>query len=220
MSGRLDLTDREIRLDAFSLAKPQPEGDGELTVSGTYRLDTEAYTIEVASKNLRVLTAMLPDGRPIRGQVAVSGSGQGTIADPAADVELTAEALQVADADLGRVALHATVAEQRATLTATAERFRVDGNGVIGVRAPYPAVITVRADGLELTALPLALDTPLDGVVRASAELAGDLATPARLAATATIASFAGRWNGQPFEIEAPVPCATGTSASPSSRCG
>ena len=147
---------------------------------------------------------MLPDGRAIRGQVAVSGRGQGTITDPGADVELTAETLHVADADLGRVALHATVAEQRATITATADRFRVDGEGVIGVRAPYPAVITVRADGLDLTALPLEPDTPLDGVVRATAEAAGDLATPERLEATATIASFDGHWNGQPFEIEAP----------------
>ena len=72
------------------------------------------------------------------------------------------------------------------------------------MRPPYPAVISVGADGLDLTALPLELDTPLDGVVRASAEAAGDLATPERLEATATIASFAGHWNGQPFEIEAP----------------
>ena len=204
LSGRVDLTDREIRVGALSLVKPQPDGDGELTVSGTYGLDTEAYTIEVASRNLHLLTAMLPDGRAIRGQVAVSGRGQGTIADPGADLDVTAETLQVADADLGRIAVHATVAEQRARVTATADRFGVDGDGVIGVRAPYPAAITVRADGLDLTALPLALDTPLDGVVRATVEAAGDLATPARLAATATIASFAGRWNGQPFEIEAP----------------
>ena len=206
LSGRVDLTDREIRVDALRLVKPQPDGDGELTLSGTYRLDTEAYTIAVASKDLRVLTAMLPDGRAIRGQVAVSGSGQGTIADPGADVELTAEALQVADADLGRVAVHATVAAQRATVTATADRFAVDGHGVIGVRAPYPAVITVRADGLDLTALPLALNTPLDGVVRASAEVAGDLATPARLAATATIASFAGRGTASRSRSRRPVP--------------
>ena len=80
LSGRVDLTDQEVRVAELRLAKPQPDGDGELTASGTYRLDTEAYTMEVASKDFRLLTAMLPDGRAIRGQVAVSGSGQGTIA--------------------------------------------------------------------------------------------------------------------------------------------
>ena len=143
LSGRVDLTDREIRVDALRLVKPQPDGDGEFDPQRHLSARHRGLPIAVASKDLRVLTAMLPDGRAIRGQVAVSGSGQGTIADPGADVELTAEALQVADADLGRVAVHATVAAQRATVTTTADRFAVDGHGVIGVRAPYPAVITV-----------------------------------------------------------------------------
>ena len=61
-----------------------------------------------------------------------------------------------------------------------------------------------KCGGLIAT-IPLNLQTPLAGELRATAEASGDLVAPERGRATANIQAFAGAWNGQPFTLETPA---------------
>ena len=95
--------------------------------------------------------------------------------------------------------------EKQATVAATADRFGVNADAVIGVETPYPSMVKVQVSDLNLQALPLNLQTPLEGVLRASMEGTGDLANPEGGRATATIDAFAGTWKGHSFSIDTPA---------------
>ena len=87
----------------------------------------------------------------------------------------------------------------------------MNAEAVIGVETPYPSMVKVQVSDLNLQALPLNLQTPLDGVLRASLEGTGDLANPEGGRATATIDRFAGTWKGHGFSIDTPAQLAYAT---------
>ena len=116
--------------------------------------------------------------------------------DPAAKIEFAAPDLRFGAYELGRIGMTAVVARKEATVAATADRFGVNADAVIGVESPYPATVKMQVNDLNLEALPMELQTPLEGRLRASMEGTGDLANPERGRATATIDAFAGTWKG------------------------
>jgi outer membrane protein assembly complex protein YaeT len=205
LTAEADVRGRDVVLRELVLDKPQPDADGRLTATAQYHLDRQSYTFDLQSDNLQLLTATLPDGQPLRGNVELAARGTGTVADPRANVDLAVDDLRVGEYDLGRIVADAVIANQQATITAAADQFAVDANVVIGVEAPYPATARLNIAGLDLGALPLDLGTELDGEVRATVDASGPLANPDRGEATATIEAFSGTWQGQPFSVDAPA---------------
>lgn len=203
--AHVNLAGHEVVLRDLVLDKPQPEGNGRLSAAGRYHLDHRSYTFDARSENLRVLGLSLPRGRQLRGDVQLTARGMGTVSAPAADMDLAVNALRLNDDDLGRLVVDATVANRQAIITASAERFSLDANAVVGVSRPYPTTAKVRVDNLDLAALPLRLETPLDGRLRATVDAVGELIEPKRARATATVEAFSGSWNGQPFKVDAPA---------------
>ena len=209
LTANVKLADREIQLGDLLLDKPQPEGDGRVSATGRYHLDRKSYTFDLRSQDLRLMSLTLAQRQTVRGDVELVARGTGTVGSPAADIRLIVDRLRMAtgatEHDLGRVSVDAVVARQQANITAAAERFNVAANARIGVTAPYPSNGKLRIDGLDLAALPLKLETPLSGQLRATVDAAGNLTDPARGRATAAIEAFSGSWNEQPFHVDGPA---------------
>ena len=201
----LTLAGRQVVLSRMRLDKPQPDGAGRVEASGTYQLDQRAFTFDIRSNNVQLLGLTLPEGEIVRGPVELTATGSGTVSDPAAKIEIAAPDLQFDAYELGRIALTAVVARKEATVAATAGRFGLNADAVIGVETPYPAMVKMQVNDLNLEALPVELQTPLSGLLRASMEGTGDLANPERGRATATIDAFAGTWKGHSFSIDTPA---------------
>ena len=209
LTANMNMAGREILLSNLLLDKPQPEGNGRLSADARYHLDRRSYTFDLRSQDLRLLGLALTPEQIVRGDVELAARGTGTVSSPAADINLILNGLGMAtgatEHDLGRVSVAAVIANQHANITAAAERFNVDAQAMVGVSAPYPATVKLRIDALDLAALPLQLETPLSGELRATVDGAGDLADPARGRATATLEAFSGSWNEQPFDVDGPA---------------
>jgi outer membrane protein assembly complex protein YaeT len=65
--------------------------------------------------------------------------------------------------------------------------------------------VSAEIGDLDLAALPVKIETPLEGRLRATLEAEGPLADPQRGRATANVESFSGSWRQQPFTIEGPA---------------
>ncbi len=205
LDANASMAGQDVNVTRLELTKPQPGGDGRLTVTGSYNLTRRAYTFDLRSENLQLLTATLPDGRALRGSLQLAANGSGTVAAPAATANLAVNQLRVGEYDLGAVLADAIVTNEQATLNSTAERFRLNARATVGIQRPYPTTATVAVENLDLATLPLNLQTPLQGQLRATAEATGDLITPERGRASANIEAFSGAWNGHPFALDTPA---------------
>ena len=219
LTANVGLAGRDVTLSRLTIDKPQPGTPGRITATGGYNLDRRAYTVDLQSQNVTLLGLALPGGQRVRGDVQVVAKGAGTVAAPAGTANLTIDSLEIDGAPaptadgsasapstsrLGRVVIAATAANGKADIQASAPIFNVDGDAVIGLARPWPATATVRANDLDLAKLPVDLQTPLTGQLRATVEATGDLADPTRGQATANISSFNGSWNQQPFSVTSP----------------
>ena len=209
LTAQATMAKRELAVTNLVIDKPQSDGNGRITGAATYRLDRRTYTVDLRSQNVRLERLTLPDGRPVRGALQLTANGAGSIDNPAGTLTVVADALELDRYALGRVSANATVANQQATIALTAPTYGVNANGVISTRTPYPATATIRIEDLQLGALPIELQTPLEGTVRGTVDVAvmlgGEGEVIDSLQATARIDAFSGAWNAQPFRVEAPA---------------
>ncbi|HEU4935765.1 MAG TPA: translocation/assembly module TamB domain-containing protein [Vicinamibacterales bacterium] len=205
---------RDATLTRLVVDKPQPEMAGRITATGSYNLDRTSYTFDLQSENLRLLTLTLPGGPRVRGNVQLEAKGTGTSTAPAGSANLIVDSIELdglqrstdaTDAppalQLGRIVITANAANRQAEVTASAERFNTDVKAQVAITRPWPTTVTLRANDLDLEKLPLGLEAPLIGTLRASIDASGDLAEPAGAHATATVETNSAQWNGQPFSV-------------------
>jgi outer membrane protein assembly complex protein YaeT len=216
LNAEVALAGSDVTITQFVIEKPQPRSSGRISATASYNLDRESYTAELQSENLQLLTFTLPGGQHIRGDVQLVGKAAGTLSSPAGTATVAIDALQIdrlragslnattsqlPPAELGRVVINAAASDHRATIDASVDRFNVDAKAIVRLAHPWPATMSMRANGLDLATLPLDLWAPLDGHLRAALDATGDLAEPSGIRAVARIESMAGSWNGQPFEV-------------------
>jgi outer membrane protein assembly complex protein YaeT len=157
------LDGRDLVLSNFVVDKPQPEGAGKLTASGAYNLDRKAYKVDLKSDNLRLVNLTLPSGQHVRGAVQIAGSGAGTVSSPAGTIDVNATDLTLDDKQFGNVTAKAVAANNQATITTSADRFNLDANALVGLTRPFPATVKVRAENLDLAALPVGPRSAAEG---------------------------------------------------------
>ena len=228
LNADLRLDGRELTITELVVDKPQPDQPGRLTATGTYNLDRKVYTFDLQSQGVRLVGLLLPNGQRVRGDVKLTAKGAGNIDSPEGNVDLDIDALELESTQasaspeqnparitqLGRVVIMAVARDNEATITATSERFNLDGDALIGLMRPWPATVKLRADSLDLAALPLqgvpenaaSKLAGLEGQLRATIDASGDLAEPAKGKATVALESFEGMWNGRPFMVTSPAP--------------
>jgi outer membrane protein assembly complex protein YaeT len=215
LNADVTLAGRDVTLSRLVIEKPQPDAPGRISAAAWYNLDRKSYTLDLESENVRLLALSLPGGQRIRGNVQLSGKGAGSVGSPAGTLNLAIDSLEIDGlrthstnhppvAQLGRLVIAATAANDEATINASVERFNLEANALVGLSRPWPATLTLRANDLALERLPLGLRTPVAGQLRATVNATGDLAEPTRGRATANIEAVAGSWNGQPFSVMSP----------------
>lgn len=200
LSAEAQLRAGVLRLNQFNLAKPQPQGDGALRASGSYKLDGGDYTVSIESDNLRLLSLALPDGSPVRGEIGVTAQGAGNVENPAGAMRLAASGVRIGERLLGEIELDARVAERQATAALRAPLFGLSAEVRTGTQAPYPAAFEVHAAEADLSHLP-----PLAGTLNAVIRGAGDLDDYAAGRAEAEISSLDVEWQGRPIRTEGAV---------------
>jgi outer membrane protein assembly complex protein YaeT len=215
LNADVTLAGPDVTLSRLAIEKPQPDGPGRISATGSYNLTRKAYNLDLQSENVQLLALTLPGGRRIRGKVELSAKGAGSISSPAGSVNLAIDSLEIDGLPvpatestkaapalpLGRIVLAAIASDHRAVINASAEQFNLAGNGVVALTRPWPTTFTLRVNDLPLEKLPLDVRTRYDGRLRASLNAAGDLVEPARGRATAEIDALSGSWNGQPFNV-------------------
>jgi outer membrane protein assembly complex protein YaeT len=202
---RVNVAGRQVTLADFVIEKPQPGGNGRIAGAASYDLDRREYQVDLQSERVELLSLELPEGRQVRGALQIDARGAGSIDQPAGTVNLTADQLRIDEYDVGRIVAEAVVAKRQATITAAVPGFGVTTNALIATDAPYPTTAKLRVENLQLAALPLDLQTPLEGQLRASVDLAGPLERPEQMEGSAVVDAFSGTWNQQPFAIEGPA---------------
>jgi outer membrane protein assembly complex protein YaeT len=205
LRARISTKDRVLTLADVVVDKPQAGGNGRLDAAGTYHLDRRTYTFDLRSQQLRLLSLSLPNGRDLRGKLQLNARGAGSLDQPAATVNLTADGLRVDAYEIGRLAADAVVASRQARINLTTPEYGVTAKAVIGIDRPYATTANVRIDALDLAKLPLQRQTPLDGQLRATFDATANLDTPEGMQVAGVVESFSGSWNGQPFSIDGPA---------------
>ena len=193
------LSGRQLDITSLVLDKPQAGGNGRITATGSYQLTTRQFTADLQSQNVKLLTLTLPDGRPVRGTVEAIAHANGTVQNLAGTINVRADDLVVGEYAVGAVVADTTLADARATTNAAVEKFGLTSTSTIAVNRPYQAAISATVNDLDLAALPLKLQTPLQGRMRAELEASGPLADPQSGRARATVETFAGSWNEKPL---------------------
>jgi outer membrane protein assembly complex protein YaeT len=121
--------------------------------------------------------------------------------------------------EIGNVTAKAIAANNQATITSSADRFNLDANALVGLMRPFPATVKVRAENLDLAALPVGPkpeppsepDAPrmavgLGGTLRATIDASGHLTDLEDAKATVALDELNATWYGRPFKVTSPSP--------------
>jgi hypothetical protein len=229
LNADVRLDGRELTVTEFVVDKPQPDRPGRLTAAATYDLERRNYSFDLQSQGLRLDGLQLPNGQRLRGDVQqLTAKGAGNLNSPEGTVNLTVDSLAIESqqasasaeqnstrtSELGRVVIMAQAMNNEATINASSERFNLNADALVGLAKPWPATVKMRADKLDLAALPHQVASEkvsstlagLEGQLRATIDASGDLAVPEKGRVTVTVESLEGLWNGRPFMVASPSP--------------
>jgi outer membrane protein assembly complex protein YaeT len=196
------LAGRDVTLSRLVIEKPQPDGPGRISATGSYNLARKTYRFDLQSDNVELFAMKLPGGHRLGGRIELSAKGAGSLASPAGSASLSIDSRPVDGSPaLGRIAIAATAANHEAIVNASAERFNVEARAVIGLARPWPTTLKARANDLPLDTLPVNVAARPDGRLRATLNATGNLTELSRAVATAEIETLSGSWNGQPFRV-------------------
>jgi outer membrane protein assembly complex protein YaeT len=206
LNARAQLRGRTVDIPELRLTKPQDGGDGSLVAQGSYHLDSKQFSMDAKSDNLKVVSLMLPDGRPVRSELNLTARGEGTPDNPVASLDLSAKDVQFDSQAFGDLDVNARVANQQANVAAKAPAFNLAANAEAGIKEPYAGKFEVRADGVDLAKLPVKIDQPVAGRVTAKVRGSGPLKSFVEQGeATAEIAALDLQYKEQPIRSDGPI---------------
>jgi len=156
--GRLSLAaqllDQQVEVSQFTLEKPsQPGPGGTLRGAGRYGLEDGRYSFVANGDGLNLESFALPGQVPVRGMLALSANGSGTLESPSLIVQIDASSFELAERPLGSVSLFGNVAGDVATLRLQAPQLNLESNARIRLREPFPAEFDVSTDQTDLSLL-------------------------------------------------------------------
>jgi len=194
-----------------SLAATLPAG--ALHASGTYFPARRAFQVQFQAPHLQLdrLQSLALRPLPVRGAIAVSGTGSGTLDDPSFQLALSSPSLRLGDQSLSALDLQARLALHvlHAQLAATALGARLQATATLGLRGPLPLTASLDAPALPLSPL-LAAYAPalaphLSGHAALHATVRGPLRQLDQLQADIALPTLALR-SGQNLQLAAAAP--------------
>ena len=192
-----ELTVRDLKLE-------KPAGGGTLNASGMYNTASSAYRAEAHSRDFAITNFEL-NGEKLRGVATLDASGSGTVSDPAGELKLALDGIQLGAQEYGHVELNAKAVNHSVDVTAAAPKFHASASGKVGTQDPYPATVQLRLDGLTLAELPVKIDQPVEGSISAVIDASGDLQNYQKGTASAQVSALDLKWNGEPVRSEGPL---------------
>ncbi|MBL8216367.1 MAG: translocation/assembly module TamB domain-containing protein, partial [Bryobacterales bacterium] len=202
LQADVTLRDQIAVIPKLTLAKA--DNKGTLEASGNFNIQTRDFAVQ-ASTNGMPIEGFAYNGTTVRGSVDLNANLQGKPDNPAGRIELAARDTQVNGKIYGNANVKADVANQVATIAASAPQYKLAANGTIGTATPYPANLTVNLNGTDLADLPLDKKLPVEGTVSGTATLVGDLAKYEAANATAELNALDLNYNGQPIRSDGPL---------------
>ncbi len=174
-----------------------------LQASGTYQVKTEAYTVELNAPKVELTKLQVPQA--VRGTLALSAKGAGTVANPQLEAKVDGTAITVDGAPYGDLSLTAAVRDHQGDLTAAAPKYQATATAQVGVDAPYATTFTLKADGTRLSELPLPEGLPLEGALKATLEGKGEIERWEKGTASLTLEPVGLKWNQQAVMTDGPI---------------
>jgi outer membrane protein assembly complex protein YaeT len=180
--GKLDLeaalNGNRIELKSLKLVQKLSDGDsGRLAATGSYDLDSGAYTIQTDAAQLVLSDLALPYGLSAAGDLAFSASGSGSVESPSLNAKMKLDGFRYAGRALGPFELTTLLEDQTAQLDVRLPQLDFVSNASIGIRNPFPAKFEAKADAdLSKFELKLSKDSKLEGSVTAALLGSGNLA--------------------------------------------
>ena len=215
LNADVRLDGRELTLSELVVDKPQPDKPGRIMAAGTYNLDRKTYTVDLQSEDLQLLSLVLPGGQRVRGDVQKLRRKElaASIRPRARSISTWTHSRRTRPKSVGS-RINAVAKNNEATITASADRFNLDANALVGLMRPWPTTLKLRADNLDLAALPVQASptaeamqlSGLQGQLRATIDASGNLTEPEKGKATVALESLEGSWNGRPFTVTSPSP--------------
>ncbi len=205
LTAQAELAGRIVTVQKLHVDKPQPGGNGTLDASGSYNIDSKEYTVDLASKNIRLASLTLPDGSRVRAALDLQAQGHGSADNPAGNAKLSADNVEYRDQQFGSVRIRASLANQQVDFDAAAPKFNLTAKANVGVKEPNPITFEVTANNTDLQSLPLKLELPVTGTVTATLRGSGEIKNYEQGRATAEVAKLNLAYNGQPIRTEGPL---------------
>jgi outer membrane protein assembly factor BamA/autotransporter translocation and assembly factor TamB len=136
------------------------------------------------------------------GIVSMHATVNGTVKKPAGTANIRLRDLKLHEDDYGNVTVDATMADGQAHVRAAADKFKLHANADIATAAPFIGKADVAIEGLDLTTLPVKMETPITGIVTAHLTASGDVSKPFDATAALTLDPLAITYNKQPINTE------------------
>lgn len=155
LNARARFENQVLQIPEILLRKP--DDGGTLTASATVDTKNRTYRLDANGQNLALRSLTLPDGTPIRGEIDLQAKGSGSFDDPQLTASLNAQNLTVRNEALGPIRADVNLANQQARVEAQAPQFNLSADATVGVKEPYDANFTIRADNTDLSKLPVTL---------------------------------------------------------------
>ncbi|MEZ5363611.1 MAG: translocation/assembly module TamB domain-containing protein [Bryobacterales bacterium] len=177
LSADASLAGSRLELTNLDLQKPQTDGEGSLSGSLAYDLETQAYSVDLTSRDLRVSSLELPSGEAVKGAFDIQARGEGSLAEPQLEASIGASGLVVGEQELGDLNAKASVADGAGVIDVQAPKFKLDAHAESRLEAPYPASFRAAISNLDLSTLGIeprqgqVLEGAITGVVEGSGEI-------------------------------------------------
>ena len=173
---RLDGALNGNALTVEMLSAAQPAGSGQLSLSGTYNLQTEQYDGRLHVARWAITATA---DRPLATEVDATFTGSGSISQPYGMGSLHLSNVTWSGTSYGDLAGDVKLDGETASIDARAPALKSSLGARVGTKAPYQTTADLHVDALDLTKLipPGSSPTPLVAQITASGHAQGALST-------------------------------------------
>ncbi len=186
------------------LALQKPNSQGKLDLNARYDLDDKSYDFKADAPHFELTSLKIGD-RVLAGILSLSGSGNGTVADPKGTLQLNGQNLRYGDDALGNLQARVDVANRLAALKASAPKYNLGLDASLGVEEPHPVKFTARFQGTDLSVLPLPRQNAPAGTLQAEVSGGGMLGDLREAKVAAQVQNLTLTARGQTIRNEGPM---------------
>jgi outer membrane protein assembly complex protein YaeT len=156
LDAAIRLSDNELSTTRFQISRnPSDPSTDRLDADLAYHLDSGHFRMRVSGSDLSLTQNERLEERPLRGNVDLLISGEGTFEHPSIDVNIDADDLLLWGKSLGPSSVAATLRNDELDVDASAPDFSVSSRLRMSLATPYPFTGTLTAKQSDLFLLDL-----------------------------------------------------------------